>query len=47
MLSGRFFRRCLKQASGEPAMNAMLVAALMSACVVNVACLVGHLVAGA
>ena len=46
MLSGRFFRRCLKQ-TREPAMNAMLVAALMSACVVNVACLVGHLVAGA
>jgi hypothetical protein len=32
---------------GEPAMNAMLVAALMSACVVNVACLVGHLIVGA
>jgi hypothetical protein len=34
MLRGRF---------SEPAMNAMLVVALFTACMVNVACLCGHL----
>ena len=38
MLRGRFLRRRL-----EPAMNKMLVAALLTACAVNVACLFGHL----
>jgi hypothetical protein len=38
MLRGRFYRRRL-----EPAMNKMLVAALLAACAVNMACLFGHL----
>ncbi len=38
MLCGRFFRRLL-----EPPMNVILVVALMTACMVNVACLLGHL----
>jgi hypothetical protein len=38
MLSGRFFRR-----PEEPAMNKMLVAALLTACAVNMACVFGHL----
>jgi hypothetical protein len=42
MLCGRFFKRLL-----EPAMYKMLVVALFTACVVNVACLCGHLGAAA
>jgi len=38
MLCGRFFRRFL-----ERPMNAMLVAALVTACAVNMACLFSHL----
>jgi len=38
MLGGRFFRRL-----GEAAMNTVLVAALVTACAINVACLLGHL----
>jgi hypothetical protein len=38
MLCGRFFFRRL-----EPAMTKMLAAALLTAFVVNVACLLGHL----
>ena len=38
MLCGRFYRRFL-----EPAMNKMLVAGLLTACAVNLACLFGHL----
>ncbi len=38
MLRGRFFKRF-----SEPAMYNMLVVALFTACVVNVACLCGHL----
>ncbi len=38
MLCGRFFLMLL-----EPAMNKMLAAALLSAFVVNIACLLGHL----
>jgi hypothetical protein len=38
MLGGRFFQRFL-----EPEMNTMLVVSLMTACVVNMACLISHL----
>jgi hypothetical protein len=38
MLCGRFFPALL-----EPAMNKLLVAVLVTACAVNVACLLGHL----
>jgi hypothetical protein len=38
MLCGRFFKRHL-----EPAMNKVLVVALLTACAVNVACLCGYL----
>ncbi len=38
MLRVRFFKRFL-----EPAMYKMLVVALFAACMVNVACLCGHL----
>jgi hypothetical protein len=38
MLCRRFYRRSL-----EPAMNKMLVAVLVTACAVNMACLFGHL----
>ena len=38
MLRGRFFKQF-----SEPAMYNMLVVALFTACVVNVACLCGHL----
>jgi hypothetical protein len=38
MLCWRFYRRL-----GEPAMNKMLVAVLLTACAVNMACLFGHL----
>jgi hypothetical protein len=38
MLRGRFFVRFL-----EPAMNKLLVVALVTACAVNVVCLFGHL----
>ncbi len=42
MLCGRFFWRFF---SGflEPAMNRMLVVALMAACMVDLICLFGHL----
>ena len=38
MLCGRFFPALL-----EPAMNKLLVAVLMTACTVNMACLLSHL----
>ena len=38
MLRGQFFKQF-----SEPAMYNMLVVALFTACVVNVACLCGHL----
>jgi hypothetical protein len=38
MLAARFFGRFL-----EPAMNKLLVVALVTACAVNVVCLFGHL----
>ena len=40
MLRGRFFRRSL-----EPAMYKTLVVALLSACLVNIACVCSHLYA--
>jgi len=42
MLRGRFFKRCLKRLL-EPPMNAMLAVALVTACMVNMACLLTHL----
>jgi hypothetical protein len=38
MLPQRFF-----SAVGEPAMNKALIVALLAACMINVACLCGHL----
>jgi hypothetical protein len=42
MLCGRFFKRPFKRHL-EPAMNTLLVVALFTAFLVNVACLCGHL----
>jgi hypothetical protein len=44
MLRGRFFQhRSFPSDSREPPMNVTLALALMSACVINMACLFGHL----
>ena len=42
MLRARFFKQFLKRVL-EPAMYRMFVVALLTACMVNVACLYGHL----